>query len=106
MGTSSTLPCIKRTFGKKELRAASRALAISYVSGVTGIVVDLVPAATLVPGLSIPFHRVIRVHTHVDDVDRGVRRDRGATLIGRATGAIMALGLPDMGAILRGAEVG
>jgi hypothetical protein len=76
------------------------------VGGVTGIVVVLVPAATLVLGLSIPFHQVIRVHTHMDDMDRGVHRDRGATLIGRATCVVMALGLPDTGAILRGAEVG
>jgi hypothetical protein len=106
MGASSTLPCIKRTFRKKELRAASRALAVSHVGGAAGIVAGLVPVATPVPGLSTPFHQVIRVHTQVDDVDRGVQHDRGATLIGRAIGAVMALGLPDTGAILRGAEVG
>jgi hypothetical protein len=33
---------------------------------------------------------------------QGVRRDRGAALVGRATGVVMALGLPDV----RGAEVG
>jgi hypothetical protein len=38
-------------------------------------------------------------------VDSGVRRDKGAALVGRATGAIMALGPPDAGTILRGVEV-
>jgi hypothetical protein len=62
--------------------------------------------ATPVSGLSTPFHRVIRVHTQVVDVDRGVRLDWCATLVDRATGVVMALGLLDAGAILRGAKVG
>jgi hypothetical protein len=39
-------------------------------------------------------------------VDKGVHHDRGATLVGRAIGAAMALGPPDAGAILHGAEAG
>jgi hypothetical protein len=58
-----------------------------------------------VPGLSTPFHRVIRVHTRVGDMDRGVRRDKGVASVGRATGVAMVLGLPNAGAILRRAEV-
>jgi hypothetical protein len=55
MGVSSTLPCIKRISGKKELGGASRAPAISLAGGAAGIAVSLVPAATLVPGLPTPF---------------------------------------------------
>ena len=40
------------------------------------------------------------------EVDRGVHRDRGTTLVSRATCVVMVLGPPDVGAILRGAEVG
>jgi hypothetical protein len=42
----------------------------------------------------------------VGEVDRGVHRDRGTTLVSRATCVVMVLGPPDVGAILRGAEVG
>lgn len=52
------------------------------------------------------FSLVIRVHTRVGDVDKGVRHDRGAALVGRATSASMVLGPPDIGAIMRGAEAG
>jgi hypothetical protein len=48
MGASSTLPWIKRTSEKKELRGASFALAISPVNEATSIAVGLVPAAMLV----------------------------------------------------------
>jgi hypothetical protein len=106
MGASSTIPWIKRTSGKKELGAVSRALAVSHVSGAAGTIVGLVPATTPVPGLPASFRRVIRVHTWVGDVDRGVHRDRGAALVGRATCVVMALGPPDAGTILRGAEAG
>jgi hypothetical protein len=60
----------------------SHAPAVSHVSGATGTVVGLAPLATRVPGLSTPFRQVIQVHTRVGDVDRGVRRDRHATLVG------------------------
>jgi hypothetical protein len=75
------------------------------VSGVAETVIGLVPVATPVPGPSTSFHRVIWVHTRVGDVDRGDRRDRSAALVGRATCVVMALGPPDVGAILHGAEV-
>jgi hypothetical protein len=50
----------------------------------------------LVSGLSTPFRRVIRVHTRVGEVDRGVDRDRGTTLVSRATCVVMVLGPPDV----------
>jgi hypothetical protein len=49
---------------------------------------------------------VIQVHIQVGDVDRGVHRDRGAALVGRAIGVVMALGPLDVDTILREAEVG
>jgi hypothetical protein len=52
------------------------------------------------------FSLVIRVHTRVGDIEKGVRRDRGAASVGRATSASMVLGPPDVVAILRGAEAG
>jgi hypothetical protein len=106
MGTSSTLPCIKRTSGKKELGSMSCAPAVSHVSGAARTVVVLVPAATPVTRLLASFCRVIRVHTRVGDVDKGVRRDRGAASVGRPTGAAMAPGPTDGGTILCGAEAG
>jgi hypothetical protein len=106
MGASSTLPWIKRTSRKKELRVVSHSLVVSHMSGAAGIVIGLVPAAMLVSGLSTPFRRVIRVHTRVGDMDRGVLLDRCAALVDRATCVVMALGLPDAGAILHEAKVG
>ena len=69
-------------------------------------VIGLVLVATPVSRPSASFHRVIRVHTRVGDVDRGDRRDKGVALVARATCVVMALGSPDVGAILHGAEVG
>jgi hypothetical protein len=57
-------------------------------------------------GLSAPFRRVIWVYTRVGDVDRGVCHDKGTSSVDRAIGAAMVLGPPNMGAILRRAEVG
>jgi hypothetical protein len=72
----------KEDIREERARAASRPPAVSHVSGATGTVVGLAPLATPVPGLSTPFRQVIQVHTRVGDVDRGVRRDRRATLVG------------------------
>jgi hypothetical protein len=55
MGASSTLPWIKRSSRKKELVAASHALAVSHVSGAARTATGLVPVATLVPGLPASF---------------------------------------------------
>jgi hypothetical protein len=105
MGASSTLPWIKRISRKKELRVVSCAPAVSHVSGSVGTVVGLAPTATLGPGLSTPFRRVIRIHTRVGGVDRGVRRDRGVALADRATCIVLALSPSDVGPILCGVEV-
>jgi hypothetical protein len=72
----------KRTPEKKELGVVSRASTVSHVSRAARTVAGVAPAASLVTRLSTPFCRVIRVHTRVGDVDRGVRRDMGAALVG------------------------
>jgi hypothetical protein len=59
---------------------------------------------TLVLGAHASLRRVNLVHTLVGDVAKGVRRDRGATLVVQATCVTTTLGPPDVGAILRGAE--
>jgi hypothetical protein len=76
------------------------------VGGVARIIVGVAPAATPIPRLSAPFHRVIWVHARLGEVDKGVYHVKGTTLVGQATGATMALGLAAAAAVLRGAEVG
>jgi hypothetical protein len=84
----------------------SRVPVVSHVSGAAGTIVDLVSAAMSVLGLSTLFCPLIRVHTRVGDMGRGVRHDKGATSVSRATCVVMALGSPYADAILRGAKVG
>jgi hypothetical protein len=104
MGASPTLPWIKRTSRKKELRAASHVLTVSHVSDRNSR--RSCSRDHIGVGATCFFSRVIRVHTQVGDVDRGVCHDRSATLVGQATGAVMAIGLLVAGVILRGAKVG
>lgn len=101
---SSILPWINKTSRKKELGAVLHGPAISLENRAVGTIVGRVPAAMLVSRLFASFCQLIRVHARVGDVDKGVHRDRGAALVGQATGATMVLGPHDAGAILRGAE--
>jgi hypothetical protein len=43
--------------------------------------------------------------SRVGDMDRGVRHDKGAASVGRATSVAMVLGPPNTGAILRGRKL-